>query len=174
MRRVERDLDIQDRDVKVGLDSTKFTEIEKSTFRNRSDSESIFDSNIANQRESKVKIDEKTQTLEGTMNKPLEDTLEKPLENTKSSIPEKDVKLRDVGYDSDDVFANNPSSLMLAKFKVVRPHRAHNVSDSNKKQDDAGHNQSLMDHETQTQKNVKFNDKKHTLSKFMILNNAPI
>lgn len=26
----------------------------------------------------------------------------------------------DVGYDSDDVFANNPSSLMLAKVKVVR------------------------------------------------------
>lgn len=41
-------------------------------------------------------------------------------EANRTILKEIERKFMDVGYDSDDVFANNPSSLMLAKVKVVR------------------------------------------------------
>ncbi|CAI2387423.1 unnamed protein product [Moneuplotes crassus] len=37
-----------------------------------------------------------------------------------AQVKEIERKFMDVGYDSDDVFANNPSTLMGAKYKVVR------------------------------------------------------
>jgi len=42
------------------------------------------------------------------------------LTRTTKQLKEVDKQLVDFGYDSDDVFANNPSSLMLHKYKVVR------------------------------------------------------
>jgi hypothetical protein len=165
IRKIETDLAIQDRDIKIPFDTSKYTEADKSTMKHYTDTESMFDT--------KLKNDENTQTIDGI--KQLGDTIEKPLNEISSevkgsSVPEKDVKLRDMGYDSDDVFANNPSSLMLAKFKVIRPKHA-GQGDQNKQSFDEkiAVGDGLKNEDVQTMKNVKFDDKEHTLSKRQLL-----
>lgn len=170
VRKIETDLDIQERDPKFLNDPSRYTELDKSTIKQYTDSDSMFDTNFNAKLDDKLRQDEVTQTAEA--HDKLMDTLERPLEQDKKSPNhEKDVKLRDIAYDSDDVFANNPSSLMLAKFKVLRPKKPSNnrsIDSRLNKNPKLKPDPDNKNEDTQTMKNVKFDEKEQTLSKGFI------
>lgn len=150
VRKIELNLGIQDRNIQIGADSVKMTEAEKSTMQHKSESGSIFDSNLNNQLDQKTRVDEKTQTMEEA-----NDKLNEESKSVQPKKEEKEVKIRDMGYDSDDVFANNPSTLMLAKFKVIRPKKS--VIPEVEKA-----TSTVKDEPNQGLKNVKFDVTEHT------------
>lgn len=101
VRRVELELGIQDREMKV----TPVPDVCTCSPKNITDCDSMFTSMLAQKQEVKVKVDSGIQTEERDPVKILKE-IEKNIES--------------VGYDSDDVFANNPSTLMMAKVKVPK------------------------------------------------------
>lgn len=165
VRKIETELNIQDREVHIGPESGKMTDFDKSDHRYRSESDSMFDSRINNNLDAKVKLDENTQTIEGVEHRNLNGTIEKPLDSiTSPKTKEKEVKVKDMGYDSDDVFANNPSSLMMAKVKIFRPKRPRQTETSEDLKDRSMVNKSVGKDEIQNLKNVKFDNNNQTMS----------
>jgi hypothetical protein len=106
VRKVEVELGIQDREIKI----TKNPSREWCTCNiddlSHDEQESIVSAPVKNTIENKL-------TVDNQMNKTGD--LRK-----KAKAIEIERKIEDVVYDSDDVFANNPSSLMLAKVRVIR------------------------------------------------------
>lgn len=71
VRKIETELNIQDREVHIGPESGKMTDFDKSDHRYRSESDSMFDSRLNNNLDAKVKLDENTQTIEGVEHRNL-------------------------------------------------------------------------------------------------------
>ncbi|CAI2387457.1 unnamed protein product [Moneuplotes crassus] len=106
VRKMENELGIQGREVKV----TKPPSKEYCTCDHYdSDKGSNAAISVINHRRERLSLDSRKS--------PDNTQKEKP---SPSKIKEIERKFLDVGYDSDDVFANNPSTLMGAKYKVVR------------------------------------------------------
>jgi hypothetical protein len=111
VRKIETELGIQDREIRI----TKSPAREWCTCDDDSDIDSEKAATvIIHPDKKKIESESKKKKIESESDNTAEVRINKIF------MKETERKFMDMGFDSNDVFAMNPSSLMLAKIKVVR------------------------------------------------------